>query len=435
MDVALRVRGLGKRYRIGQSQASYRTAGEALTKALRRPFRGFGGLQSAMAVGRSVRPSVWALRDLTFDVRRGEVVGIIGRNGAGKSTLLKILSRITEPSAGFADIAGRVGSLLEVGTGFHAELTGRENVYLNGAILGMQRSEIARRFDEIVDFAEVERFIDTPVKHYSSGMYLRLAFAVAAHLEPDILIIDEVLAVGDAAFQRKCLSKMEDVGRSGRTVLFVSHQMAAVQALCDRGILLEQGAVRADGPIGETVTIYLRTLEQRATQRVLERTERRGRGRVRLADIAISDALASDGAGGRVVTGRPTRICMDVIGVEARVGCAFTIYDQHGQPVATFDSSLAGPADERDAAPVYRFVCEISELPLVTGHYRINVAITSGGGATLEDHLEGAAVFDVEPGEIGGRPVARGNQYGSVHMKHRWIAVGSRKAPHARARS
>jgi len=202
---------------------------------------------------------VWALRDVSFDVRCGEVLGIIGRNGAGKSTLLKILSRITEPTEGSAEIGGRVGSLLEVGTGFHGELTGRENVFLNGAILGMSRSEIAAKFDEIVAFAEVETFIDTPVKHYSSGMYLRLAFAVAAHLEPDILIVDEVLAVGDASFQAKCLDKMRTVGQQGRTVLFVSHNMPAVTRLCQRAILLEEGVRARDGAAAEVVGEYLRT--------------------------------------------------------------------------------------------------------------------------------------------------------------------------------
>ncbi|MBI3951593.1 MAG: ABC transporter ATP-binding protein, partial [Acidobacteria bacterium] len=201
--------------------------------------------------------TIWALRDVSFEIKQGEVVGIIGRNGAGKSTLLKILSRITEPTEGYAEIHGRVGSLLEVGTGFHPELTGRENIYLNGAILGMKRTEIERKFDEIVAFAEVEKFIDTPVKHYSSGMYLRLAFAVAAHLEPEILLVDEVLAVGDAAFQKKCLGKMEDIGAQGRTVLFVSHNMPAVSRLCRRAILLDEGSVLRDGASHQVISAYL----------------------------------------------------------------------------------------------------------------------------------------------------------------------------------
>ena len=224
------------------------------------------GSRSALSAQRD--NTIWALKDVSFTINRGEVVGIIGRNGAGKSTLLKILSRITEPTIGFAEIHGRVGSLLEVGTGFHAELTGRENIYLNGAILGMRKTEIERKFDEIVAFAEVEHFIDTPVKHYSSGMYLRLAFAVAAHLEPEILLVDEVLAVGDAQFQRKCMAKMEDVGRQGRTVLFVSHNMPAVTRLCQRTILLGKGGVQMDGPSHQVAGSYLNSEVGNSAERV-----------------------------------------------------------------------------------------------------------------------------------------------------------------------
>jgi lipopolysaccharide transport system ATP-binding protein len=250
-DVVLRAEGLGKRYRIG-SAAPYRTLRDTVTHAagaplrlLRRGFRGAGG------------ETVWALKDVSFEVRQGEVVGVIGRNGAGKSTLLKIVSRITEPSAGWVEVRGRVGSLLEVGTGFHQELTGRENVYMNGAILGMRRAEIRRKFDEIVEFAEIGRFLDTPVKHYSSGMYMRLAFAVAAHLDPEVLLVDEVLAVGDASFQRKCLGKMDEVARAGRTVLFVAHNLGAIGELCHTGILLEQGGIVFRGEVGATIHRYL----------------------------------------------------------------------------------------------------------------------------------------------------------------------------------
>ncbi len=221
-SIAISVEGLGKCYEIGAVRASYQTLRESLVDVFGGPFRRLGAAVRRQPSANTT--TLWALRDVSFEVRRGEVVGIIGRNGAGKSTLLKVLSRITEPSAGRARIRGRVGTLLEVGTGFHPELTGRENTYLNGAILGMRRAEIDRKFDEIVAFSEVEQFIDTPVKHYSSGMYLRLAFAVAAHLEPEILIVDEVLAVGDAAFQKKCLGKMSDVAKEGRTILFVSHE-------------------------------------------------------------------------------------------------------------------------------------------------------------------------------------------------------------------
>src|SRR5881628_3746544 len=244
-DIAIRVEGISKHYRIGARQERYYTLRDTLTEAVTRPFQKLAAFFSRNGAGTRTPEawSIWALKDVSFDVKRGEVVGIIGRNGAGKSTLLKILSRITEPTEGRAKIHGRVGSLLEVGTGFHPELTGRENIYLNGAILGMKKAEIDWKFDGIVEFAEVEQFIDTPVKHYSTGMYLRLAFAVAAHLEPEILIVDEVLAVGDTAFQKKCLGKMGDVAKEGRTVLFVSHNLAAIENLCSSSFLLDSGRV------------------------------------------------------------------------------------------------------------------------------------------------------------------------------------------------
>src|SRR5881409_1050782 len=254
-DIAIRVEGLSKRYRIGARQERYYTLRDTLTEAVARPYQKLAAFFSRNGAGPRTpeAASIWALNDVSFDVKRGEVVGIIGRNGAGKSTLLKILSRITEPTEGRARIHGRVGSLLEVGTGFHPELTGRENIYLNGAILGMKKSEIDRKFDEIVAFAEVEQFIDTPVKHYSSGMYLRLAFAVAAHLEPEVLIVDEVLAVGDAAFQKKCIDRMAALAAGGRTILFVSHNMDLIPRLCHRALLLDAGQVVRHGPADDVL--------------------------------------------------------------------------------------------------------------------------------------------------------------------------------------
>jgi lipopolysaccharide transport system ATP-binding protein len=261
-DIAIRCEGLSKQYRIGERE-SYKALRDVLTDAAASPFR---RLRSAMSNGNGssirnpkseIRNSFWALDDVSFEVNRGEVVGIIGRNGAGKSTLLKILSRITKPTRGNAEIHGRVASLLEVGTGFHPELTGRENIYLNAAILGMRKTEVERKFDEIVAFAEVEKFIDTPVKRYSSGMYVRLAFAVAAHMETEILMVDEVLAVGDAAFQKKCLGKMADVTREGRTILFVSHNMESVARLCPQALLLDQGKIENLGNTADVVAMYL----------------------------------------------------------------------------------------------------------------------------------------------------------------------------------
>lgn len=256
-DIAIRVEEIGKRYRLGKAE-KYKTLRDTLASAFTAPFLKVGRLLRGEAANDTTQDEqIWALREVSFEVRQGEVIGVIGGNGAGKSTLLKILSRITEPTTGFAEIHGRVGSLLEVGTGFHQELTGRENIYLNGAILGMTKKEIDRKFDEIVAFSEVEKFIDTPVKHYSSGMYLRLAFAVAAHLEPEILIVDEVLAVGDAGFQQKCLGKMGAVAKEGRTVLFVSHNMGAITQLCGGAVQLEKGRLTRSGSAGEVVAAYL----------------------------------------------------------------------------------------------------------------------------------------------------------------------------------
>ena len=295
-DTVIHVEHVGKRYRIGRRE-QYRTLRESVTGLAASPFRALGG-GGRLDEGNSF----WALKDVSFEVGRGEVVGIIGRNGAGKSTLLKVLSQITEPTEGRVVLDGRVGSLLEVGTGFHPELTGRENVYLNGAILGMTRAEIAGKFDEIVAFSEVEKFLDTPVKQYSSGMYTRLAFAVAANLEPEILIVDEVLAVGDQEFQKKCLGKMNEVAHQGRTVLFVSHNMAAVRNLCGRSVLLNAGRVESIGPTAEVVELYLRG-DRAAPSDLLGRTDREGTGVVRVERLTV---LGEDGEPtSRVVPGRP----------------------------------------------------------------------------------------------------------------------------------
>jgi lipopolysaccharide transport system ATP-binding protein len=298
-DRAIYAEGLSKRYRIGSQQSRYTTLRDWIAAALHTPLRHVSKLLRAWADPAEASQYHWALRDVSFEIKHGEVVGIIGRNGAGKSTLLKIVSQISEPTEGYVQTFGRMGSLLEVGTGFHPELTGRENVYLNGAILGMKRSEIKSKFDEIVTFAEVEKFIDTPVKHYSSGMYLRLAFAVAAHLEPEILIVDEVLAVGDARFHRRCLDKMRDVSREGRTVLFVSHNMSAVSRLCDRTILLDGGSLSLDGPTQEVVSKYLSTGRATGGMREWNNPAKAPGGeiarlhavRVRLQEEQIADAV------------------------------------------------------------------------------------------------------------------------------------------------
>lgn len=283
-DIAIHAEHISKQYRIGMQSLRYTTVREALVNVARAPMRWFRGERS------QAQNTFWALDDVSFEIRHGEAVGIIGRNGAGKSTILKILSRITKPTRGRVEMFGQAGSLLEVGTGFHTELTGRENIYLNGAILGMARREIERKFDEIVDFSGVEKFLDTPVKHYSSGMHVRLAFSVAAHLEPEILIIDEVLAVGDAEFQRKCLGKMNEITGNGRTVLFVSHSKEAVARLCKRAILVESGKLVWDGPTEETFSYYLSSLDRLKIELVLDPSKMiQEIGHAWLVDLSDSD--------------------------------------------------------------------------------------------------------------------------------------------------
>jgi lipopolysaccharide transport system ATP-binding protein len=282
-DTVIRVENLGKKYIIGHQSNGHRTLRDVLADAI--SFRSFRNQKSEIRNLKS--EPFWALKDVSFEVTQGEVVGIIGRNGAGKSTLLKILSRITEPTTGRVRIRGRVASLLEVGTGFHPELSGRENVFLNGAILGMSREEIKRKFDEIVAFAEVEQFLDTPVKRYSSGMYVRLAFAVAAHLEPEILIVDEVLAVGDYEFQRRCLGKMNQVARGGRTVLFVSHNMTAIEELCPQSILLKNGRIERSGPTHRVVADYLSSTAAQSAWQIDGQTDREGTGSARITRLEL----------------------------------------------------------------------------------------------------------------------------------------------------
>ncbi|MBX6313845.1 MAG: ABC transporter ATP-binding protein, partial [Isosphaeraceae bacterium] len=413
-DIAIRAEGLSKRYRVGLAPRRQDNLQERLADGLRNLLQ----RRSRKAAGAD---TLWALKDVSFEVRHGEVVGIIGRNGAGKSTLLKILSRITKPTTGCAEVHGRMGSLLEVGTGFHPELTGRENIYLNGVILGMKRAEVARRFDEIVAFAEIEKFLDTPVKRYSSGMYVRLAFAVAAHLNTKILIVDEVLAVGDAAFQRKCLAKMEEAAYGGRTVLFVSHNLAVVQKLCSRGILLSQGRVGLDGSASAAVRAYLRSLESFSTLDVSQRPDREGHGQTRLRALRISHG--KDPSSATLATGQPARFVFELERMLPGLSCCFTIWDHHGQPVAYLDSARHAPADVSDPGLGSQFVCEIEELPLLPGRYRINVAVATGPdwSSDLQDRIEGAAVFEVEQGLMRGRPETADTAWGNVCIAHRWL--------------
>lgn len=342
--IAIHVEKLSKQFRVGSRKETLRSWRDGIGASLLSRMRWMGKQGRAWISADPERvETIWALQDVSFEVKRGEVLGIIGRNGAGKSTLLKILTRITEPTAGYAEIHGRVGSLLEVGTGFHYELTGRENIYLNGAILGMKRSEIERKFEEIVTFAEVSKFIDTPVKHYSSGMRMRLAFAVAAHLEPEILLIDEVLAVGDARFQKKCLNKMRDVGQQGRTILFVSHNMPAITRLCERAILLNEGRVIQDGPSHQVVSAYLNSGLGTMAAREWQDPEKAPGGevaRLRAVRVRTDDGQITD----TVDIRRPLRIEMEyeVLTSGYRLMPNFQLYNEEGVHVLwTHDSSPA----------------------------------------------------------------------------------------------
>ncbi len=406
-DIAIRVENLSKLYRIGQRER-YKALRDTLTDAMYAPFRRLSSLvlrpSSDGDGGRKTNDEwIWALKDVSFEVKQGEVVGIIGRNGAGKTTLLKILSRITEPTEGYAEIHGRVGSLLEVGTGFHPELTGRENIYLNGAILGMKKTEIERKFDEIVAFAEIEKFLDTPVKRYSSGMYVRLAFAVAAHLEPEILLVDEVLAVGDAAFQKKCLGKMGDVAKEGRTVLFVSHNMAAIESLCQRSILLESGSVTCTGSTSSVIKLYLETVLPSAIERVhfAHRVERTGSSNVRLTSFHVENAQ-----GERLSVLSSGQDTVFVFGFSCpdgetpkRVDMGFSVH-YGSQTLFVLYSSYTGQAFS--VAPTRgQFRCFIPRLPLAPGRYRIGARVTVGG-EEADWPRDGIGYIDVEAGDFFG---------------------------------
>jgi lipopolysaccharide transport system ATP-binding protein len=369
-DIAIRAEDLGKRYRLGE-RARYSTLRDAISRSLRAPF---GGATN----GKHPEPAydearfLWALKHVSFDVRYGEVVGIIGGNGAGKSTLLKIISRITEPTEGEARIYGRVGSLLEVGTGFHPELTGRENIYLNGAILGMKKREIERKFDEIVSFAEVEKFIDTPVKHYSSGMYMRLAFAVAAHLDPEILLVDEVLAVGDLAFQKKCLGKMGEVARQGRTVLFVSHNLEAIQRLCRRCLLLERGGLSLDDGAERVAATYLGQFHRNVRSNYQETEPKPDHAdKARLIEAEILDAAEHPCQ--TLKFGEPFTVRMVWRHFTDIAGAAYAVrvYDVRERflfAVNTIDSGV-----EIASTGLHEVLCRFSDNVFVPGEYYVSI--------------------------------------------------------------
>jgi lipopolysaccharide transport system ATP-binding protein len=408
--IAIRTESLGKRYRIGALARRPRTLREALTLTASAPVRNFRRLRAAARTSSGDEPDlVWAVRDVSFEVGEGEVVGIIGRNGAGKSTLLKLLCRITEPTIGSADIYGRVGSLLEVGTGFHPELTGRDNIYLSGSILGMGRGYIDRRFDEIVDFAGIGRFLDTPVKRYSSGMYLRLAFAVAAHLEPEVLIVDEVLAVGDAEFQKKCLGKIGNVAREGRTVIFVSHDMHAIRRLCPRVLLLEDGLLVSDGSPNELVQKYLHsTVTETGPASPIDTSTapRVGSGEAYFEAVEYSsDRVDLDYS---AYPDGPLRVMLSVRSDAPRTigSLAVTVYDQHGTKLENADTRALGESVKLDKGQNVA-VLKIEARHLRPGVYRVGLWLSDPIARHVFDHVDsafGLRVADLQGPGLGRKP-------------------------------
>lgn len=390
-DVAIRLCGLSKEYRIGGAKKQkYQTLRESLAT----------GMGEAVRKRQSKHNTFWALKDVSVEIKHGEVVGVVGRNGAGKSTLLKILSRITPPTEGYADIYGRVGALLEVGTGFHPELTGRENVYLNGAILGMRREEIERKFDEIVAFSEIEKFIDTPTKHYSSGMGLRLGFAVAAHLEPEILIVDEVLAVGDAAFQQKCVGKMNDVARQGRTVLFVSHNMAAVEHLCTRAIFLEGGRLTYDATAGEVISRYLSSVRQLSGHDLETREDREGDGTLRFTGLSLRDN--KDATLDTVRCGMDVEFVMPYVSKGEplqNVSVTIAFVDDYNRSLVRCRSEVIN-ADFENLPPKGELRCRLPRFPLMPGFYTVMIACVANGRSA--DKIKDAATVQVIEGDFYG---------------------------------
>jgi len=416
-DTVIKAEHLSKKYIInhqkGGGYVALRdviTAGaKNLAKKIASPF---------LVSGATATEEFFALKDVSFEIKQGDRVGIIGRNGAGKSTLLKILSRITEPTIGRVEITGQVASLLEVGTGFHPELTGRENIYLNGAILGMGRKEIKRKFDEIVDFSEVEKFLDTPVKHYSSGMYVRLAFSVAAHLEPEILIVDEVLAVGDAQFQKKCLGKMGEVGKEGRTVLFVSHNMAAVQSLCDRAYLLDHGQVACSGPTGDVITTYMQGIAETSEIPLTDRADRKGDGRVRLTSISIDSG--SDGSPVRCSDSMRIKIGYKAEHGLSGVSVLIGIYDQFSRPLFFLDTRTVGWSPE-SLPPVGVITCITSAVNITPGPCNVNVAVSLG--AVLADHIKHACPLEIAPDDFYGTGKLPDRQLALCLLRQNWQAA------------
>jgi len=395
MNPIIEVKNISKKYNITREKGGYIALRDVLTNIAKNPLK-FAKHKAKAAVGKAGKEEFWALKDINFTVERGEAIGIIGANGAGKSTLLKILSQITPPTTGEIRMKGRVASLLEVGTGFHPELTGRENIFLNGAIIGMTKKEISAKFNSIVEFSGVGKFIDTPVKRYSSGMYVRLAFAVAAHMEPDILIVDEVLAVGDAEFQKKCLGKMDEVTKTaGRTIIFVSHNMSAMQNLCKRCILLEGGEIKMIGETKEVIDEYLNNKTNLSNISLEDRVDRRGKEGIKFTDIKLTNNEGSEiiKSGDKLKISLKYKSNFEKEIPDARV--IITIVNESLQPVLRFDSYITKQTFTKNINSYGEIICETEDLNLMEGRYLINIdfLIKDLG----YDHIEKVFEFGISP--------------------------------------
>lgn len=417
----IKVENLGKKYFLKHQQEEF-IKYKALRDVIANKAKSLGKiLQSSSKKLNLAYEEFWALQDVCFDIKQGERVGIIGRNGAGKSTLLKILSRITEPTKGRVLLKGRVASLLEVGTGFHPELTGRENIYLNGAILGMGRVEIKRKFDEIIDFAEVEKFLDTPVKRYSSGMYVRLAFAVAAHLEPEILVVDEVLAVGDVQFQKKCFGKMEDVGKEGRTVLFVSHQMSAIEKLCSRAIVLNSGGVKFDGDTKSAINFYLRDIEAQTSELDILNLRRSGTGDIRITKFSLEDIegnfLTSAASGEDLVLVFHYEANVNKLIKNVSVG--FSIHHISGETISILYSDYVGTTFS-GIPESGKFKCKLKDFPYSTGRYFVAVRVLANG-LEADWPRDFVGYIDVVAGDFYRTGIAGHSGIGPVLIRGDWL--------------
>lgn len=420
MKTSIRIENLSKHYRLGSNDGGYyRTLRESLTNAISYPVHRLRRRKTP----RSSNSSFWALKDVSFDVQPGEVVGIIGRNGAGKSTLLKILSSITEPTQGRIEYAGRIGSLLEVGTGFHPELSGRENIYLNGSVLGMRRTEIDRKFDEIVAFSEIDKFLDTPVKRYSSGMYVRLAFAVASTLEPEILVVDEVLAVGDQAFQRKCLGKMSEISQSKRTVLFVSHNMAAIQSLCEKVLVLSHGRVEYYGPCQKGVECYMRDGADRDEAEIdLSSSRRASRGGTpvfRQIRLVNDEGVVSN----QFTCGQPMTIELEIDWQlpPASVNFYVAFNDSYGRKLFTAATFL-GTTGSINMPGVRKLTCRVPSLQLAPGRFSVDLFAKPLYSEPV-DEIHSAAWFDVLPSDYYGNGWLPNSEFGTFLTQSTWTTL------------